>query len=349
METILELCRYEKDEEIKKVVDEIAKQGDRVIAVAVSEDSSYKLVASIGLSDPPRPTTKAIIEELKALGIKLKMLTGDSEEIAREVARTISLDWKVVTGTVAKELKNKDPVRAANIVEESSVFAEIYPEDKYTIVKGLQAKDHVVGMAGDGINDAPALKRAEVGIAVNNATDVAKGAASVIFTSEGLTNIVDLVHIGRTTYQRIVTWVLNKIIRTFQAAVFLAVGFILTGEFLLSALDIVLFLFLIDFVTLSLSTDSMEGSKKPEKWDIKNLAKIGISIGAAQVVEMFVLIFAGVKYFNMGGDVAILDTFSFTEIMFFGLLTPIIVRENCFFWKSRPGKTLTISIILDMI
>ncbi|MEL9914725.1 MAG: plasma-membrane proton-efflux P-type ATPase [Thermoplasmatales archaeon] len=349
VETILELCKYEKDEEIKKVVDEIAKQGDRVIAVAVSEDGSYKLAAIIGLSDPPRPTTKAIIEELKDLGIKLKMLTGDAEEIAREIARAIGLDGKVVTGTVVKELKNKDPVRAANIVEDSSVFAEIYPEDKYTIVKSLQAKDHVVGMTGDGINDAPALKRAEVGIAVNNATDVAKGAASVILTTEGLRNIVDLVRIGRTTYQRIVTWVLNKIIKTFQVAVFLAVGFILTGEFLLSALDIILFLFLIDFVTLSLSTDSMKGSKNPEKWNIRNLAKIGISIGAAQVVEMFVLIFVGLKYFNMGGNVSILNTFSFTEIMFFGLLTPIIVRENGFFWRSKPGKTLTISIILDMI
>ncbi|MEM0128243.1 MAG: plasma-membrane proton-efflux P-type ATPase [Thermoplasmatales archaeon] len=349
VETIMELCKYEESEKIKEIVDSIASQGERIIAVAVSDGGSFRLVAIVGLSDPPRPTTKILIDDLKHLGIKLKMLTGDAEAIAREISRTIGLGDKTVTGATIKELKNKDPVRGANMVEESSVFAEIYPEDKYTIVKSLQAKDHVVGMTGDGINDAPALKRAEVGIAVSNATDVAKGAASVILTSEGLTNIVDLVRIGRTTYQRIVTWVLNKIVKTFQVAVFLAVGFILTGEFLLSALDIILFLFLIDFVTLSLSTDSMKGSRNPERWDIKNLAKIGISLGAIQVVEMFILIFVGLRYFGMGNNVGVINTFSFTEIMFFGLLTPIIVRENSFFWKSRPGRTLAISIILDMV
>jgi len=204
-------------------------------------------------------------------------------------------------------------------------------------------------MTGDGINDAPALKRAEVGIAVSNATDVAKGAASVILTTEGLSNIVDLVKIGRTTYQRIVTWVLNKIVKTFQVAVFLSVGFIVTGYFLLSALDITLFLFLIDFVTISLSTDSMQGSKNPEKWDIRNLVKIGISLGAIQVTEMFILLFIAIKYLNLGNNINVLNTFFFAEIMFFGLLTPIIVRENNFFWKSRPSRTLTVSIIVDMI
>ncbi|MCW6159092.1 MAG: plasma-membrane proton-efflux P-type ATPase [Thermoplasmatales archaeon] len=349
VETILELCKYEKGDDVRKKVNEIATQGERVIAVAVSENGNFRPVSLVGLSDPPRPNTKSSIKEMEELGIKVKMLTGDAEPIAKEISKIIGLGDKTVTGATIKELKIKDPVKAANLVEESVVFAEIFPEDKYTIVKGLQAKEHVVGMTGDGINDAPALKRAEVGIAVSNATDVAKGAASIILTSEGLTNIVDLVRIGRTTYQRIVTWVLNKVVKTFQVAVFIALGFIITGQFLLSALDIILFLFLIDFVTLSLSTDSMRGSNSPEKWDIRNLVKIGISLGAIQVSEMFLLLFIGLRYLDIGSNINLMNTFFFSEIMFFGLLTPIIVRENSFFWKSKPGKTLGISIIADMV
>ena len=161
-------------------------------------------------------------------------MTGDAEPIAKEISKEIGLGERVVTGSNLEELKVKDPVTAANIAEESDIFAEIYLEDKYTIVKGLQENEHIVGMTGDGINDAPALKRAEVGIAVSNATDVAKGAANVILTTEGLRNIVDLLKTGRTTYQRIVTWVLNKIVKIFQVAVFLTLGFIVTGYYLLS-------------------------------------------------------------------------------------------------------------------
>ena len=214
---------------------------------------------------------------------------------------------------------------------------------------GLQAKEHIVGITGDGINDASTLKRADVGIAVSNATDFAKGAASVILTTEGLKNIVDLVKTGRTTYQRIVTWVLNKIVKTFQVAVFLTLGFIVTGYYLLSVLDIILFLFLIDFVTISLSMDSIHGYENPEKWDIRKLVKIGISVRDIQVVEMFILLFVGIRYLDLGNNIGVMNTFFFTEKMFFGLLTPIIVRENDFFWKSAPGKTPMVSIIGGMV
>lgn len=349
VDTIAKLCNTENAEEIKEKEKMIAQHGHRIIAVAFSKNNKLELCGLIGLSDPPREDTAESIKELKNLGISIKMLTGDAEPIAREIAENVGLGKKVLSGSILKELKIKDPVRAANLAEESDVFAEIYPEDKYTIVRGLQAKEHVVGMTGDGINDAPALKTAEVGIAVSNATDVAKGAASVILTSEGLKNIVDLVKTGRTTYQRIVTWVLNKIVKTFQVSVFLVVGFLVTGNFLLSALDIVLFLFLIDFVTISLSTDSMRGSLNPERWDIRNLVKLGVAMGTIQVLEMFLLLFIGLHYLGLGHNVGVMNTLFFAEIMLYGLLTPLIVRENDFFWKSKPGKTLSISIIMDII
>jgi len=349
VETILILCGNQDNGSLKEKEEEIGSRDHRIMAVAVSKDRGYRFVGLVGLSDSPRPDTRESVRELKSLGINIKTLTGDAEPIAKEISKEIGLGERVVTGSNLEELKVKDPVTAANIAEESDIFAEIYLEDKYTIVKGLQENEHIVGMTGDGINDAPALKRAEVGIAVSNATDVAKGAANVILTTEGLRNIVDLLKTGRTTYQRIVTWVLNKIVKIFQVAVFLTLGFIVTGYYLLSALDIILFLFLIDFVTIFLSTDSMHGSKKPEKWDIRNLVKIGISVGAIQVVEMFILLFVEIRYFDLGNNIGVMNTFFFTEIMFFGLLTPIIVSEKDFFWKSAPGRTLMISIIGDMV
>ena len=199
-------------------------------------------------------------------------------------------------------MKNKDPVRAANLAEESNGFAEIYPEDKYVIVKSLQAKGHIVRMTGDGINDAPALKQAEVGISVSNATDVAKGAASAVLTSEDLTNIVDLVKEGKIIYQRMVTWVVNKIIKTFEIAVFVSIAFLITGYYVLSAMDIVLFLFLIDFVTISISTDSERGSRNLRNGIYRGFSNSAYSFQYSQRLRFsfsFLLVRTISKYFQI--------------------------------------------------
>ena len=169
--------------------------------------------------------------------------------------------------------RSQDAIVAAEVVDKSDGFAEIYPEGKYLIVKGLQAEKHVVGMTGDGINDAAALKQAEVGIAVSNATDVAKGSASVVLTEEGLSNVVNLVVTGRMIYQRILTWIFNKIVKTFQVVLFVIVAFLLTGLFVVGAFQVVLLLFLVDFVTISLSTDNVRPSAKPETWNITPFLK----------------------------------------------------------------------------
>lgn len=346
---ILDLCKQEQNDEIKNAMEKFAAKGYRTLAVSKMEDSKCTFCGLVALYDLPRPDTPKLIKELKDLGVSVKMLTGDAEPIAKEIAKEIGLGDKIVKSSEIKNLKNENPIVAAKIAEESDGFAEIYPEDKYTIVKSLQAKNHIVGMTGDGINDAPALRQAEVGIAVSNATDVAKGAASVVLTSEGLSNIVDLVKVGRTIYQRIVTWVLNKIVKTFEIAVFVSLAFLITGYYVLSAMDIILFLFLIDFVTISLSTDNERGSKNPEKWDVKKLVKFSISLGIFTTTEMFILLYIALTYLHLGSNTHILHTFFFTEVMFFGLLTPIVVRERDHFWKTRPGKTLTISIFADLV
>lgn len=344
------LCGVVIDKEISEKMDNFATKGYRTLAVAISENNGpLSLCGLVALYDMPRPDTGSFIQELKELGVSVKMLTGDAAPIAKEIAMEIGLGDKIVSSSKIKDLKSENPIEAANTAEKSDVFAEVYPEDKYIIVKSLQAKEHIIGMTGDGINDAPALKQAEVGIAVSTATDVAKGAASVVLTSEGLSNIVDLVKNGRKIYQRIVTWVLNKTVKTFQIAVFVALAFLITGYYVISALDVVLFLFLIDFVTISLSTDNTRGSKKPEKWNVTSLFKYSILLGIAQTIEMFGLLYIAIVYLKLSSDIGVMNTFFFASIMYFGLLTPLILRERGPFWSSRPGKTLLMSIIADMI
>ncbi|MEM0161328.1 MAG: plasma-membrane proton-efflux P-type ATPase [Thermoplasmata archaeon] len=351
--TICQLCNVSLDENISENMKKFAEKGYRTLAVAVSNDvdekAPYEFCGLTFLYDAPRSDTPALIEKLKEKGISVKMLTGDAEPIAREIARKVGLSDNIVPVSELKKLRESSPQEATEIAEKSSGFAEIYPEDKYVIVKSLQANKHIIGMTGDGINDAPSLKQAEVGIAVNSATDVAKAAASVVLTNEGLSNIVDVVTTGRSVYQRIVTWVLNKIVKTFEIAVFVSLAFIIFNIYALSALDVVLFLFLIDFVTISISTDYERGSENPEKWNISSLVKLSIGLGVCTVSELFLLLFIGKIYFNIFSDIRVLHTFYFTEILFFGLLTPLILRERNRFWKSKPSKTLLIAIIADII
>jgi H+-transporting ATPase len=333
-------------------MNDFAKKGYRTIAVASSDsDGILKFCGIVGLYDNPRKDSRKLIEELEELGVSVKMLTGDALPIAVEIAREVGIRDSVVR---APELRKSEEgadtsERAGEMAEKSGGFAEVYPEDKYMIVKSLQARNHIVGMTGDGVNDAPALRQAEVGIAVSNATDVAKGAASAVLTDEGLSNIVDLVKTGRVIYQRIVTWILNKVVKTFEVAVFVALAFLLTGYYVVSSLDIILLLFLIDFVTISLSTDSVTWSKQPNKWNVSALVKVGVLLGAATLAELFGLLYLATHYLGLSSDIKLLQTFIFTSLLYMGLFTVLIVRERGHFWNSRPSTTLGLSILVDIV
>ncbi len=334
--------------DLETKIEIFASKGYRIIAVAVSQEAKMQLAGLVALYDQPRPDSANIVAKLRALGISVKMLTGDSLPIAKQVAEEVHLGNKIARAPEIKEKVNKDAIDAAEIVEKSDGFAEIYPEGKYQIVKALQSRKHVVGMTGDGINDAPALKQAEVGIAVSNATDVAKGAASVVLTSPGLSNILSLVVSGRMIYQRILTWIFNKIIKTFQVVVFVVLAFLFTGLFVVNAFQVVLLLFLVDFVTISLATDNTRASEKPETWNIASLLKASIILGIFIVAESFGLLYLGLTYLNLS-NTAQLNTFVFDILLFGGLFTIFVVRERDNFWKSKPSKPLLLAIIVDII
>jgi H+-transporting ATPase len=346
---ISDLCKLEdsKREEINQSLKKFTKKGYRVLAVARGEtEDNFVLAGLSALADELREDSPKLVQELRALGISVKMLTGDAFLVAREVAQKLSLGPQVEK--MSEFRQSKDENEFAQIVEESSGIAEIYPEDKYKIVKGLQRMKHVVGMTGDGINDAAALKQAEVGIAVRSATDVAKGAASAVLTVDGLEPIVEMVKTGRMVYQRVVTWVINKIVKTFQVVVFVVLAFLVTGNFVVSLFSMVLYLFLTDFVTLSISTDTVRFSQKPDTWNIGWLVRLGVLMGTLTVAESFAALYVGMNIFGLTGDLERLHMLIFAYLVFSGLFNVFILRERKHFWHSRPSKPLLTAIIADV-
>jgi H+-transporting ATPase len=344
---VLPLCRL-SGTELAKAAEEVEKRsarGFRALAVAKGQTKDdIRLVGIAYLYDRPRDDSRSLLQELRDLGLQVKMLTGDALPIAREVAKELNLGNNIAK---ISDLKS-DNGAYLKMVEASDGFAEIYPEDKYLVVKSLQKGGHVVGMTGDGVNDAPALRQAEVGIAVSSATDVAKKAASAILVTEGLGGIVDLIKSGRETYQRIITWTLNKIIKTFQITVFVILMFMLTGQYIVSALHMILLLFLTDFVTLSLATDHVRFSSRPDTWDITGLVKVAVSLGLLVIAELMIFVHAGPLYFGIQ-NLPQLQTFTFQALIFIELLNVLIIRERRHFWSSMPSKALLAALTLDLL
>ncbi len=328
-------------------VNDFAKEGYRTLAVAKTNGQDKPdFVGLTALHDPPRADSKELINEIEKLGVSVKMLTGDALPIAIEIAKIVDLKGTIIS---ASEFKKEDRKNLVELLEKNSGLAEIYPEDKYDIVKAFQEKGHIVGMTGDGVNDAPALKQAEVGIAVSSATDVAKGAASIVLTQEGLSNILSPIKVGRMMFERINTWILNKIARTILKTCFVIVAYLILGKFIVTATAMLIMIFMTDFVKISLSTDNVKWSEKPAKWNINGLAKIGVVIGLMMTIEAFGLLYIGLNYFKLNADYESLNTFCFELLLFFALFSIFVVREKNHFWHSAPSKTLLFLLIGDMI
>ena len=335
---------------LQALTDEPARKGQRILAVARTEAGRAPvLVGIVALTDMLRPNSKPLIRQLQELGVAVKMLTGDALPIARDIAREAGLGENVNRVSDLEEFARTDPSRAGEEAQKSDGFAEIYPEGKFNVVKSLQSTGRVVGMTGDGVNDAPALRQAEVGIAVANAVDVAKGAASVVLTQQGLSGIVDLVTNGRMVFQRINTWVINKISRTIFKAAFIVLLYLLTGKFVISALGMILVVFMTDFAKISLSTDNVRGSGKPETWNLAGLVTVASVLGVLMIAESVGLYFIGVTWLGLGGDAQALSTFGFEIMIYFAIFSLFAVRERRHFWSSRPSWTLLGVLLLDAI
>ena len=296
-----------------------------------------KLVGLLALSDPLRPDSKSMIEQARKLGVRPIMLTGDNMSIAKEIALQAGIGGNIIRMADIEGLSGDEQIK---VVGESDGFAEIYPEDKYKVVKLLQSRGHMVGMTGDGVNDAPALKQAEMGIAVSNATDVAKASASVVLTEPGISVIINAVTISRQTYQRMLTWVINKVTKVMEFVGLLTLSFFWLHDIVLSLLGMSLLVFANDFVTMSLATDNVRHTPNPNTWNVKNITLASLVPGMLLVVEGILVILMGMNYFHL--DWEKLRTMVMLNLIFNSQFRVLIVRERRHFWSSLPGRELLI-------
>jgi plasma-membrane proton-efflux P-type ATPase len=351
LRTIAEVCGITPAsiEELEARVKVPSEKGYRTLAVARGpETGPPALVGLVSLYDPPRPDAKELIAALKDLGVGVKMLTGDALPVASEIARGVGLS-NIRRVADLKAASTQTGKATVDLFAGADGFAEVFPEDKYVVVKGLQAAGHITGMTGDGVNDAPALRQAEVGIAVSSATDVAKGAASVVLTAPGLTNIVALVEQGRTIYQRILTWIINKISRTILKAAFVSIAFVVTGKFVVSVFAMLLLTFMTDFAKIALATDHIRSSRKPETWNIGGFVAVSVATGVAMVAETLLFLWIGWSRFGLATNNSALYTFSFLMLLYFAVFSVISARERRAFWSTMPSKALMAALLADTI
>jgi len=319
----------------RRQVDELAARGHRVIAVAAGPTDHMQLAGLIAISDPPRADSAALIAALRDLKVRAVMVTGDSAATAATIARQVGIEGALC------------PVMSADVnADEYAVFARIAPEQKFALVRALQGRGHVVGMCGDGVNDAPALRQAQIGIAVSSATDVAKAAAGMVLTEPGLTGVVAAVREGRTGFQRLRTYTFNMLVKKFEIVLFLAAGLIMTGHPVMTPVLMVLMLMTNDFLAMSLTTDRASPSPSPSLWRMRNITLAAWMLGLCKLAfSVAVLAWGEYRLHLLPAQV---PTLAFATIVFGAQAVLYVVRERGRLWSSRPAKWVVLASAVDI-
>jgi H+-transporting ATPase len=311
--------------ELMAHVEALAASGARVLAVASGTDQLLTLRGLVALGDALRDDAVALVQAIGQLGIRVLMVTGDTQATAQAVSQTVGLGHRFGD---AKALQG-DPLQYDG-------FASFYPEEKFRLVQALQKAGRITGMTGDGVNDAPALKQAEVGIAVLSASDVAKASAQVVLTVPGLQGIVSVVEGGRRVYRRMLTWTITKIARTVELAALLTIGYIATGFFVTPLELIAVIVVLNDVVTISLATDRVQGASAPQHWNVREIAKVGGMLAAGWLAVAFVLLWVALKVLKLPTEQT--QTLVFVYLMYSAQATIYISRVPGRFWSLAPSR-----------
>jgi H+-transporting ATPase len=312
--------------------EQLGASGARVLAVAAGPEDGLSIRGLVALADTPRKDAAALIQSLQGLGIRVLMVSGDTLATARAVARQVGLGDRFGDAADAAV----DPMQVDG-------YAQCYPQDKFRLVQKLQRSGQIVGMTGDGINDAPALKQAEVGIAVGTATDVAKAAAQVVLTRPGLQDMVAIVHSGRRVYRRMLTWTLTKIARTVELAALLAIGYIVTGFFVTSLLLVAVLVILNDVVTITLATDRAWVSPVPERWNVREIGKVAGLFALAWLVLAFGILWLALKVLQL--SVPQVQTLMFAYLIYSAQATIYLTRVRGRFWSFAPSRYVALATL----
>ncbi len=317
---------------------ELEAVGFRVLGVALGPIDALRLIGLLALSDPPRPEAASCVAKLNAMGVRVVMVTGDAPATALAVARAIGLEGAVApAGAIAETTHPGD----------SAVFAGVLPEDKFALVKAFQRAGYTVGMCGDGANDAPALRQAQLGIAVSTATDVAKSAAGLVLTEPGLNGIVGAVIEGRIAFQRILTYTLRSILHKVRQVAYLALGLLITDHAILTPMLVVLSMITGDFLAMSSTTDNVRPSEKPNTWEIGRLTIAGVVLGVFDLAFCVGVLLVGYDYLRL--DLETLRTMTLVNLVISGQAIYYVVRERRRIWSSRPGTIVLFCSLADLL
>lgn len=317
---------------------DLQAKGYRVLAVAFGAPKSMQLAGLIALSDPARADSADLIKELAMLGVRTVMVTGDAPATASVVAKAVGL-----VGAICPA----GPLPARLEPETFAVYAGVLPEDKFHLVQAFQKSGHVVGMCGDGANDAPALRQAQMGIAVSTATDVAKSAAGIVLTTAGLGGIITAVKEGRITFQRIITYTLNSVLKKIVMSLLLVVGLIMTGHAVLTPLLMVILMVVGDFLAMSLTTDNVRASPAPNVWEVGNLTLAGVVIGLCLLAFCSAVLAFGVFRLHLSADK--LQTLAFVAVAVGSQATIYAIRDRRHVWSLAPSRWLLLSSSGDVV
>jgi H+-transporting ATPase len=330
--------------QVDKAVDEFAGRGFRSLGVArTNEQGQWQFQGIIPLYDPLREDSKATIETAKEMGLKVKMVTGDQVAIAKEIAHQLDLGTDIMDASIFGEAKHHETGQVADTIEQADGFAQVFPEHKYHIVDVLQQRGHIVGMTGDGVNDAPALKKADAGIAVAGATDAARAAASIVLMLPGLSAIIDAIKESRKIFQRMTNYAIYRISETVALLGFLTLAILLFKMYPVTAIMIVLLAILNDGAILSIAYDNVRHRNEPQTWDMHRVLGVATVLGVFAMVRSFGILYLGDTVFHLSNDT--LRTLVYLNLSVGGHLTLFAARTRGPFWSIRPAPILLIAVV----
>jgi len=329
---------------IEKAVNEFAARGFRSLGVARADaQGPWQFLGVLPLFDPPREEAKATIATARQMGVNVKMVTGDQVAIARETAGKLGLGTHILDASGFGDTKHHETAQLAESIEKADGFAQVFPEHKFHIVDVLQQRGHIVGMTGDGVNDAPALKKADCGIAVSGATDAARAAASIVLLTPGLSVIIDAIKESRKIFQRMNSYAIYRIAETLRVLLFMTLAILVFNFYPLTAVMIVMLALLNDGAILSIAYDNVHYKDKPEAWNMRMVLGVATVLGVIGVVSAFGLFYLGERVFHL--DRAHIQTLMYLKLSVAGHLTIFLTRTRGPFWSIRPARILWVAVL----
>ncbi len=328
---------------VDKAVNEFAARGFRSLGVARADGKGkWRFLGVLPLFDPPRDEAKATIATARQMGVTIKMVTGDALAIAVETAKKLGMGTNILDASGFGDTKHQATAKLAESIESADGFAQVFPEHKFHIVEILQKRGHIVGMTGDGVNDAPALKKADCGIAVSGATDAARAAASIVLLTSGLSVIIEAIKESRKIFQRMNSYAIYRIAETLRVLLFMTLAILVFNFYPVTAVMIVMLALLNDGAILSIAYDNVHYKDQPEAWNMRVVLGISTVLGIIGVVAAFGLFYLGERVFHIDRDQ--IQTMMYLKLSVAGHLTIFLTRTRGRFWTIRPARVLLLAV-----